>query len=77
MVMRRDPIGGSSGTNTRPRQTNRPTYEDFQPRFELKEEQEAHRVLVHLPGLFLFFLPFFFTQLYFILHSQWKQKRFY
>ncbi|KAB2614347.1 inactive protein RESTRICTED TEV MOVEMENT 2 [Pyrus ussuriensis x Pyrus communis] len=50
MVMRRGPIGGSSGTNTRPRQTNRPTYEDFQPRFELKEEQEAYIVLVHLPG---------------------------
>ncbi|KAM1263135.1 hypothetical protein ACFX13_028846 [Malus domestica] len=50
MVMRRGPIGGSSGSNTRPRQTNRPTYEDFQPRFELKEEQEAHRVLVRLPG---------------------------
>ncbi|KAM1469370.1 hypothetical protein ACFX1Q_040007 [Malus domestica] len=35
---------------TRPRQSHRPIYEDFQPHFELKEEQEAHIVQVHLPG---------------------------
>ncbi|KAM1229783.1 hypothetical protein FF1_040015 [Malus domestica] len=35
---------------TRPRQSHRPIYEDFQPHFELKEEQQAHIVQVHLPG---------------------------
>ncbi|KAB2594948.1 inactive protein RESTRICTED TEV MOVEMENT 2 [Pyrus ussuriensis x Pyrus communis] len=40
----------TSGANTRPRQSHRPIYEDFQPHFELKEEEEAHIVQVHLPG---------------------------
>ncbi|PRQ56060.1 putative HSP20-like chaperone [Rosa chinensis] len=37
-------------TNTRPRQSIRPTYEDFRPQFELKEEPEAHIIYVQLPG---------------------------
>ncbi|RXH93041.1 hypothetical protein DVH24_013617 [Malus domestica] len=40
----------TSGANTRPRQSHRTIYEDFQPHFELMEEQEAHIVQVHLPG---------------------------
>ncbi|KAM1556396.1 hypothetical protein EV1_039649 [Malus domestica] len=50
MPMGHRPPGGSSDANTRPRQSHRPIYEDFQPYFELKEEQEAHIVQVHLPG---------------------------
>lgn len=49
--------GGVSNT-TRPRQTNRPSYEDFQPQFELKEEHEAHIIHVHIPGLLFFFQYF-------------------
>lgn len=43
---------GAANTS-RPRQSIRPTYEDFQPHFELKEEPEAHIIYVQLPGLFL------------------------
>ncbi|CAN6703555.1 unnamed protein product [Malus baccata var. baccata] len=49
-LMGHRPPGGISGANTRPRQSHRPIYEDFQPHFELMEEQEAHIVQVHLPG---------------------------
>ncbi|KAL6129586.1 hypothetical protein ACLB2K_072936 [Fragaria x ananassa] len=40
---------GAANTS-RPRQSIRPTYEDFQPHFELKEEPEAHIIYVQLPG---------------------------
>ncbi|PQQ00805.1 inactive protein RESTRICTED TEV MOVEMENT 2 isoform X1 [Prunus yedoensis var. nudiflora] len=47
MAMRQR-FGGISGT--RPRLSSRSIYEDFKPQFELKEEQEAHVIHVHLPG---------------------------
>lgn len=46
MAWRRD--GGVSG---RPRQTNRPIYEDFQPKTEVEEEDGAHIVVLQVPGL--------------------------
>lgn len=54
MAMRQR-FGGIS--STRPRLSSRSIYEDFKPQFELKEEQEAHVIHVHLPGLY-------FTQFY-------------
>lgn len=53
MAMRQR-FGGIS--SVRPRLSSRSIYEDFKPHFELKEEQEAHVIQVHLPGLY-------FTQL--------------
>ncbi|PQP94951.1 inactive protein RESTRICTED TEV MOVEMENT 2 isoform X1 [Prunus yedoensis var. nudiflora] len=47
MAMRQR-FGGIS--STRPRLSSRSIYEDFKPQFELKEEQEAHVIHVHLPG---------------------------
>ncbi|CAL9005213.1 unnamed protein product [Prunus brigantina] len=47
MAMRQRFAGISS---TRPRLSSRSIYEDFKPHFELKEEQEAHVIQVHLPG---------------------------
>ncbi|VVA28323.1 PREDICTED: inactive RESTRICTED TEV [Prunus dulcis] len=47
MAMRQR-FGGIS--STRPRLSSRSIYEDFKPHFELKEEQEAHVIHVHLPG---------------------------
>ncbi|KAK9901760.1 hypothetical protein M0R45_002031 [Rubus argutus] len=48
MAMR--PRSGGVSNTTRPRQTYRPSFEDFQPQFELKEEHEAHIIHVHIPG---------------------------
>ncbi|ONI21435.1 hypothetical protein PRUPE_2G065600 [Prunus persica] len=47
MAMRQR-FGGIS--STRPRLSSRSIYEEFKPHFELKEEQEAHVIHVHLPG---------------------------
>ncbi|XP_015902986.3 inactive protein RESTRICTED TEV MOVEMENT 2-like [Ziziphus jujuba] len=41
---------GTGYSTTRPRQTNRPIYEDFQPMSETKDEEGAQIVTFHLPG---------------------------
>ncbi|CAB4268688.1 unnamed protein product [Prunus armeniaca] len=51
MAMRQR-FGGIS--STRPRLSSRSIYEDFKPHFELKEEQEAHVIHVHLPEYTMF-----------------------
>ncbi|KAF4384747.1 hypothetical protein F8388_004054 [Cannabis sativa] len=45
----RNRTGGA--TSVQPRTTNRPIYEDFQPRIENFEQEAAHIAIVHVPGL--------------------------
>lgn len=63
MVMRQR---GSGYGSPRPRQTNRPIYEDFQPMPETKEEGGAQVVVFRLPGK-LFFVTSFAVYLFLLL----------
>ncbi|XP_062091654.1 inactive protein RESTRICTED TEV MOVEMENT 2 [Humulus lupulus] len=40
----------SGATSDQPRTTNRPIYEDFQPRIENSEQEAAHIAIFHVPG---------------------------
>lgn len=43
----------SDGIAAGRRQTNQPTYEDFQPMFERNEEEAYHVITLSLPGLLI------------------------
>ncbi|PON59156.1 Small heat shock protein HSP [Trema orientale] len=47
MAWRQRPVGVIT---TRPRQTNRPIYEDFQPQTEINEQDGARIIFLHVPG---------------------------
>ncbi|EXB97683.1 hypothetical protein L484_020233 [Morus notabilis] len=48
MAFRQQRVGGITGV--RPREFNRPVYEDFQPQIETNEEEGAHIVDLRFPG---------------------------
>lgn len=49
MAMRQRPTGEATAV---PRQHSRLVYEDFQPKWERKEEAAETIIIVHLPGAF-------------------------